>query len=132
MLQEYSFTCFIDDRVLNDQFGATVKVIKRQPLRTSPDGSGIELADVFITPVSGQHAYYESKTTWARTPATFDVPTREKSGSHNHFVVSDISGRGIYIVRDRMRREVHRRPCSLWDLGANFAAGVMRALRDFS
>src|ERR1700722_9012580 len=108
-----------------------VKVQKRDKIRMSRDKQTIELADVFITPISGQLAYYGSKDTWEKTPATFNVPTKEKSGSHNHFVVNDYEGRGLYIVRDQMRREVSRRLCSIWDLGHPFASGVMKALREF-
>src|SRR5262245_51907338 len=37
--------------------------------------------------MSGQHAYYASKTTWQKTAATFNVSTKEK----NHFTISDSS-----------------------------------------
>jgi hypothetical protein len=132
MNQNRSFTCLIEDKLLNDRFSATVSVMKRVPIRKSPDATNVELADVFITPISGQHACYESRSTWKKTPAGFNVPTKDNSGSHNHFVVTDFSGRGLYIVRDTMRREVHRRHCSVWDLGLTFAAQVMEALRDFA
>jgi hypothetical protein len=122
----------IVDTVLNDNFGAEVSVSKRDVIRTSPDGKNIEIADVFITPISGRYEYYENKTTWDKTPATFAVPTREKRGSHNHFVVEDLDGHGLYIVRDAMRREVHRRQCSIWDLGNALGTRVMRALQTFS
>lgn len=132
MPQKNSFMCVVEDKVLNDRFSASVSVSKRDVVRKSRDGHSVEIADVFITPISGQHAYYENKGTWDRTPARFDVPTKDNSGSHNHFVVNDFSGRGLYIVRDRMRREVHRRDCSIWDLGVGFASGVMKALRQFA
>src|SRR5580692_8608869 len=123
MAQTKSFTCVITDAVLNDRFSAEVTIYKRTAVRRSRDGTQVELADVFITPISGQHGYYESKDNWKKTPATFDVPTKEKGGSHNHFVVNDYNGRGLYIIRDDMRREVHRRQCSIWDLGYAFANG---------
>ena len=122
----------MEDKLLNDRFSADVRVLKRDVIRTSPDGRNIEIADVYITPISGQHSYYDSKSSWVKKPATFNVPTKEKSGSHNHFIVSNFEGQGLYIVRDAMRREVHRRPCSLWDLGQPFASGVMNALREFA
>ena len=122
-----TFDCVIEDKILNDVFSATVSVIRK-----SPDSKNVELADVFITPISGQYAYYQNKSSWKKTPARFNVPTKDNSGSHNHFVVIDSDGRGLYIVRDRMRREVHRRECSVWDLGQGFASGVMRALGQFA
>ncbi|MFN7922694.1 MAG: hypothetical protein U0Q16_21495 [Bryobacteraceae bacterium] len=132
MAQEKTFTCVIIDIVLTDKFSAQVVVRKRTVVRRSRGNSQIELADIFITPVSGQHAYYGSKDSWEKTPATFNVSTKEKAGSHNHFVLYDFNGRGLYIVRDDRRREEHRRPCSIWDLGPAFGAGVMSALREFS
>jgi hypothetical protein len=130
--QTRSFTCVIDDKVLNDLFSANVTVGKRGVIRKSLDGRTDELADVFITPISGQHGYYGNKNSWDKTPARFNVPTRDNNGSHNHFIVTDVSGGGLYIVRDRMRREVHRRECSIFDLGAAFAEGVMNAVRELA
>lgn len=130
--QTKTFTCVITDATLSDKFSAEVVVRKRVAVRASRDRNQIELADVFITPISGQHAYYESKGSWAKTPATFNVATKEKSGSHNHFVVNDFNGRGLYIVRDSRRGEEHRRQCSIWDLGQPFASRVMEALKEFS
>jgi hypothetical protein len=132
MPQTSTFTCMITDIVLSDEFSATVVVQKRSVVRSSRDGSKIELADVFITPVSGQHAYYDSKGSWKKTPARFNTSTKEKVGSHNHFVVNDFNGRGLYIVRDSLRAEEHRRQCSIWDLGRPFASRVMQALKEFS
>jgi hypothetical protein len=132
MPQQYSFTCVIDDWVLHDRFSASVQVLKRDVIQKSRDGTQIEIADVYITPISGQHAFYQSKFTWERTPAKFNVPTKDKSGSHNHFIVTNSDGQGLYVVRDAMRREVHRRHCSVWDLGRPFASGVIRVLRDFA
>jgi hypothetical protein len=132
MAQTKTFTCVIIDMVLSDKFSAEVVVHKRAVVKSSRDKSQIELAGVFITPISGQHAYYGSKGSWEKTPATFNVPTKEKTGSHNHFVVNDFNGQGLYIVRDDMRREEHRRRCSIWDLGHAFASGVMSALKEFS
>ena len=48
------FTCVIDDRLLHELFSATVTVRKTQPIRRSLQQGKIDLADVFITPVSGQ------------------------------------------------------------------------------
>ena len=92
----------------------------------------MELADIIITPVSGQHAYYESKATWKKAPATFNVTTKEKNGSHNHFILNDFNGLGLYIVRDDRRNEEHRRKCSIWDLGQPLASGVMKILQEFA
>jgi hypothetical protein len=92
----------------------------------------LDLADVFITPISGQLALYLSVQSWHKTPGTFDVETKEKSGVHNHFVLHDCTGHGLYIVCDRYRREVHRRECSMWDLGQSFASQVMETLKEFA
>ena len=133
MAQEHSFSCVIHDKLLNDRFSAEVTVRKLRPVRRSRgDGTRIELADAFIKPISGQHLYYENKETWDRKAPIFNVPTREKKGSHNHFVLFDFYGNGLYIVRNPTRREVHRRDCSAWDLGQPFAEGLMKALREFS
>lgn len=132
MPQQHSFTCVIEDKFLDDRFSAKVQVLKRDVIRRSPDGLNIEIADVYITPVSGQHAYYESKANWKKTPAKFDVPTKDNNGSHNHFVVQDFSGQGLYIVRDQMRKEIRRRHCSIWALGQPFASRVMNVLREFA
>jgi len=126
------FTCVITDLVLTDKFSAEVTVRKRCVVKSSREKDRIELADIFITPVSGQHSYYESHGTWKKTPATFNTQTREKTGSHNHFVLHDFNGQGLYIVRNDRRGEEHRRRCSIWDLGQPFASGVMNALREFS
>jgi hypothetical protein len=131
-MAQRNFTCVIEDAELNDRFSAQVTVSKREVIRKSRATPQIELADIYITPISGQHAYYDSKTSWARTPARFQVATRETSGSHNHFVLYDFTGRGLYIVRDNCRREVHRRECSLWDLGSSFAFQVSRILQELA
>lgn len=132
MPQSEAFTCVIEDKLLNDKFSATVNVVKRLPIRKSPDGKHFELADIFITPISGQHAYYESRDTWKRSPAQFFVNTKENTGSHNHFVVQNLNGCGLYIVRDSMRREIHRRQCSVWDLGQAFGIRIDKILRTFA
>jgi len=127
-----TFTCVVTDSVLTDKFSAEISVRKRRVIRSSRDKNRVELADIFITPISGQHSYYESRANWRKTAATFNVPTREKTGSHNHFVLNDFNGNGLYIVRDSRRNEEHRRMCSIWDLGQPFASGVMKALQTFS
>ena len=132
MDQIKTFTCVITDVVLSDKFSAEITIRKRYKIRSSREKDRIELADIFITPISGQHAYYESTANWKKTPATFNVKTKEKSGSHNHFVLNDFNGQGLYIVRDDKRNEEHRRRCSIWDLGQPFASGVMKALQEFS
>ena len=128
MAQENSFTCEIEDFEIHDRFSANVKVI---PNEASSRGAGerIELANIYITPISGQLATYLSSKTWKKTPVIFQqAKTREKTGVHNHFVLYDYSGHGLYIVRDQYRNEVHRRECSIYDLGQSFADQVMRAL----
>ncbi|HLN01185.1 MAG TPA: hypothetical protein VK335_17980 [Bryobacteraceae bacterium] len=43
-------------------------------------------------------------------------------------MLCDFTGHGLYIVRDQYRNEVHRRECSIYDLGQLFAEQVMKAL----
>jgi len=110
------FTCQIVDRRHDDRFSAKV-VVKKKPVvratwkdeagaRKSPVKNRIELADVFITPVSGQ---------------VMNV--------HHHFVVYDFYGRGVYVLRNRLNQREDRCECSVWDLGHAFATKVMDALR---
>jgi hypothetical protein len=102
------FTCVINDRFLHERFSANVIVRKMLPIRKSLQSNLIDLADVFITPISGQ--------------PTFKV--------HHHFVIYDMTGHGLYIVRDRNNEDEHRIPCTIWDLGNSFAIQVMKALVD--
>jgi hypothetical protein len=104
------FTCVIQDHLLCECFSAKVTVRKTVPIRVSLQPGQIDLADVFITPVSGQ--------------PTFKV--------HHHFVIYDFSGRGCYIVRDTQDRDEHRLSCTVWDLGNSFGIQVMKALRDLA
>jgi hypothetical protein len=104
------FDCVIHDRLLHECFSAKVIVRKVQPVRRSIQPGHIDLADVFITPISGQ-------------------PTQKV---HHHFVVYDLSGRGLYIVRDTHNRDEHRVPCTVWDLGNSFGAQTIAALKDLS
>ncbi len=87
-----------------------MKVKKRVPIRKSLQSGKIDLADVFIWPVSGQ--------------PTFKV--------HHHFVVYDFTGQGLYIVRDQKDRDEYKIPCSIWDLGQSFARQATAALKDLA
>ena len=128
MAREDTFTCEIEDFHLQDRFSANVKVVPTTEV-SGPSAKPIELANIYITPVSGQLFSYLSQENWRKTPVSFpQARTREKSGVHNHFVLYDFTGHGLYIVRDQHRGEVHRRECSIWDLGQSFAQGVMQAL----
>ena len=105
-----AFTCVIDDRFLHERFSAAVVVRKRLPIRKSLQPNLIDLADVFITPVSGQPAVKV----------------------HHHFVLYDFTGHGLYIVRDANNADEHRIPCTTWDLGNSFGLQVMKALGELS
>jgi hypothetical protein len=102
---ERRFTCVIEDHVLHERFSANVTVRKKCPVRSSLQKGRIDLADVFITPVSGQ------------------PPIRV----HHHFVLYDFTGKGLYIVRDQLDRDEHKRSCSAWDLGHSFGIQVLAA-----
>ena len=104
------FKCVIEDHILKERFSAQVIVRKPSPVRKSLQMGKIDLADVFISPVSGQ-------------------PTRKV---HHHFVVYDFNGQGLYIVRDQQDRDEHRISCNIWDLGQSFARRVMVALKEFA
>ena len=106
------FVCVIDCRALHDRFTAKVEVKKRVPIRTSLQTGQIDLADIFITPVSGQ------------LPGGKQV--------HHHFVVHDFSGQGVYIVRDPHGRDALRRPASVWDLGLAFGSKVVGILKELA
>jgi len=107
---DLQFSCVIEDHVLLERFSAEVIVRKKIPVRTSLQDGKIDLADIFIEPVSGQST--------ARV--------------HHHFVLYDSTGHGLYIVRDPQGRETHRRPCTTWDLGQHFGARVMEILKDLA
>ena len=77
-MQNETFTCVIQAPIMKDQFSAKVFVQKRVPIRVSRDGHHLELADVFITPVSGQYFFYGSANNWEKTAATFNVPTKKR------------------------------------------------------
>ena len=128
MPQEISFTCEIQDFDTQDRFSANVKVVPND-VSSRAAGERIELANIYITPISGQLGTYLSPQNWKKTPVTFlQATTKEKTGVHNHFVLYDFTGHGLYIVRDQYRNEVHRRECSIYDLGQSFAEQVMQAL----
>ena len=128
MPQEVNFTCEIRDFNNHDQFSANVTVVPSDP-SAGAAGNRIEIANIYITPISGQLATYLSSKNWKKTPVTFlQATTREKTGVHNHFVLYDYSGHGLYIVRDQYRNMEDRRPCSIYDLGQSFADQVVNAL----
>ncbi|SRR5579864_1991416 len=128
MAGESSFTCEIVDPDIHDRFSATVTVVPNAVSSKDP-GQRIEIANIYITPISGQLGTYNSKQNWKRTPVTFlQAITKEKVGVHNHFVLFDFTGHGLYIVRDQFRNEECRRECSIYDLGQSFAEQVMSVL----
>jgi hypothetical protein len=108
MAQENSFTCEIEDFEIHDRFSANVKVVANDSSSRAA-GQRIELANIYITPISGQLATYLSRESRQKKPVTFpQAITKEKTGVHNHFVPFDYTGHGLYIVRDQYRNEVHR------------------------
>ena len=72
---ERDFECVIERHILKERFSATVRVKKRMPIRRSLKSGKIDLADVFIWPISCQ--------------PTFKV--------HHHFVVYDFTGGGCLL-----------------------------------
>ena len=107
--QNADFSCVITDSLFHETYSAEVRIAKKRPIRTSLQDGRIDLADIYVTPISGQLR---------------DV--------HNHFVLYDSTGRGLYIVRDRFGFEVRRTECSTWDLGHSFALQVLNHLKGFS
>jgi hypothetical protein len=128
MASDNKFTCVIDDHGSEDRFSAEVTVEKCLVCRPEESTRKTQIADIYIEPVSDRVFFYSSKKNWNKKPGSFNVPTKEKSGSHNHFVLFELSGAGMYIVRDNHRREIVRRTCSIWDLGQSFGEQVMKAL----
>ena len=119
MAQNDDFTCIIEDFADDGgpqrprrRFSAKVTVAKRFPIRRALQREKIELANVYIQPVSAQLSRHET--------------------SHDHFVVYDATGRGLYIRRDQYSGMLDTRECSIWDLGQAFATRVMTALKDFA
>ena len=110
MNQRAEFTCVIEERNFNDKYSAKVTVRKLAAVRTSLQDKKIDLADVFITPISGQDA----------------------NSIHNHFVIYDSEGKGLYIVRDPKGREVRRRQCTTWDLGNAFGSHIRALLKKWT
>ena len=107
--QKETFNCFIQDDFLGDKFSAKVILRKRSPIRPSLQKDGkVELADIFIESISANH------------------------GNHHHFVVKTLNGEGLYMVRDPDGNEVHRRECSIWDLGNLFGKLVSQTLQRFA
>jgi hypothetical protein len=103
------FTCVVEHRFVPERFSAKVTVSKKFPIRKSLQHGQMDLADVFITPISGNRV-----------------------NVHSHFVIYDFTGRGLYIVRDARNRDEYRLQCTVWDLGSNFATQVMTALGDLA
>src|SRR2546428_415903 len=83
------FTCVVEHRFVAEGFSAKVTVSKKFPIRKLQQGQ-MDLADVFITPISGNRV-----------------------NVHSHFVLYNFSGRGLYIVRDSRNRDEHRLRCRL-------------------
>jgi hypothetical protein len=107
--QNADFSCVITDARFHDTYSAEVRIAKKRPIRKSLQDGMLDLADIYVTPISGQLK---------------DV--------HNHFVLYDSTGRGLYIVRDHLGSEVRRTECSTWDLGTSFALQVLNHLKGFS
>jgi hypothetical protein len=104
-----NFTCLIADSRFGESYSADVRIAKKTPIRRSLQLGRIDLADIYITPIS--------------------------SGSrivHDHFVLYDAAGNGLHIVRDPSGREVRRTLCNIWDLGPSFARQVQRHLKTLS
>ena len=59
MPNEKNFTCVIEDHATQDRFSAEVTVARRR----SVVNNRAELADIYITPISGQHFFYKNKET---------------------------------------------------------------------
>jgi hypothetical protein len=131
MAQSSSFTCVIEDKRRLEKFSAKVTVTKRQPVRASLQAGKIDLADVFIEPVSGTYFFY-MKNSWTKEQAAFLIDGKIKKGVHNHFVIHDASGHGVYIVRDQHRKDIEKRTASIFDLGSAFGSKVLSILREFS
>ncbi len=108
-----------------------MSVVKKEPIRKSLQPGAIDLADIFITPVSGTYFFY-NKNSWEKEDAIFVVNGKVKRGTHNHFVVHDAGGHGIYIVRDEHRRDIEKRKASIFDLGSAFGLKVRSILREFA
>jgi hypothetical protein len=115
-MTETEFTCVIDNRVRNELYSGHVVLRKRSAIRATTDAPGgvraglrkdrLELCDVYITPVSGN-----------------------PRSVHDHFVLYDVTGRGVLILRDPQNRPEERVTCTLWQLGAPLALRVMEELR---
>jgi hypothetical protein len=131
MGQSRSFTCVIEDKKRQEKFSAKVTVTKKEKVRPSLQAGQIDLADVFIEPVSGTHFFY-MKGSWMKEQAAFVINGKLKKGVHNHFVIHDASGRGVYIVRDQYRRDIEKRAATIFDLGSAFATKVQGILREFA
>ena len=118
-MAEFKFTCVIKDLYHDDLFSACITIKKKSKLRATwherHDGASdspkdrVELSDILITPVSGQVGKV-----------------------HHHFVLYNLEGDGVYMLRDQNGNEVDRRPCSIWDLGPAFANKVMGILKDIA
>jgi len=52
LAREADFTCFIDDLTANERFSATVVVSKKIVMEVSRDKGKVEIAHIYITPIS--------------------------------------------------------------------------------
>ena len=137
--QNDSFECTIVDPKAQEHFRAKVVIAKKQPVRTSRhDDKRIELAHLYI---------YALFDTWKGAAVSFTpgpdgtvqasnedenyARRNDRPKDHSHFVVFDLTGKGKYIRRNRYGTDEEVRPCSTWDLGAEFGDKVSRVLERF-
>jgi hypothetical protein len=113
--QRFRFSCFIQDAVSGDKFSADVEIKKRSPIRQSLQRDGkVELADIFIS----------------HKLAKPDGPGGTRY--HSHFVLQNLNGGGLYIVRSAHGNEETRRESSIWDFGHVFGDTVTRTLQSWA
>ena len=125
MAEKIEFSYRIDNRKLQERFSAEVAISKKCPIEV--DGHRrINLGHIYITPVSGRLPQRRIKVN-LETGAIEQI--KGTRFAHDHFVLYSSEGEGLYIMRDRYDREIHRLPCSTWDLGSDFASRVLDALR---
>jgi hypothetical protein len=48
---------------------------------------------------------------------------------HSHFILFDLNGNGKYVRRNRFKKDLEKRACSIWSLGNDFGNGVADAMR---
>jgi hypothetical protein len=129
------FTCYIDCRSLrgkypkifdNEAHSAKVKFTFKTPVERAPQLGRITLGDAFIACPSGQQTigYKEGKEGIGGPVKRGDV--------HNHFVLHNIEGAGVYIVRDMFKKDVAKVSCTMWDLGRPFGAKIAEILQTYT